>query len=743
MLLNAEQRRVDSTLVGSSTKFKIEASAKAFGILSKNLYSDPISAFIREPICNGKDSHDRAGVPDRPMKVHLPTKFDCEFRVRDYGVSISYEGIHTLYATYFASDKNHSNDEIGGLGLGSKSPMAYTDQFTVKTYKNGLRNVYQVFIGKDGTPEVTDVMLNVPTDEEDGFEVIIPIKPSDIDEVQSRYFEFAQFMPVKPESNVTPENSSTSFTRIPDVMTSFELPTRPGWEIDLLQPDRYYSWRGYPTTIVMGIVPYTLSETQIKALPDAITRNVILRCPIGSFEVSPSRETLSLNVKDYDVLNTLFKELKPRLLNIARKAVAECTNAFDAARVYTNLRTSAMFNNLLQGQGPTVTRPPKIPWNGYILPDDLIDGHANIAVDVPLPGGLKVMTFNNKPISGKPVRMVNTTDSFPVGDAMYGDVQKPNVVYWSDRKRAYRHALPDNTPRSYNLWLLFGGTREQAVRFAGMYGLTVADLPKAPSKPRVVATNDLGDPVLPSSFQYDAWPLHYRVTAAELAEKSFALMNGPAETVWEFNASQWDIDAFKWYLHDGMELPCLATIPLAHKKVRAQLEELVSWESWEEFVDECIDLDKVLAYELQGYRYRLYDNLKFPKALNEILRAYDYHIRRNDMTQLPSKMAQPLQEMLTLWQRARSQRVTIPVPQLSTLPGRDSPEYQEELREGKELLNEEIEYARNQIRQFSAANPYLASMYYKDDDYHSRYYSGDEVPVPHPDVLNAYINRQR
>ena len=41
---------------------------------------------------------------------------------------------------------------LGVLGLGSKSPFAYTDQFTVESFQGGTKRTYTAYKNEDGNP---------------------------------------------------------------------------------------------------------------------------------------------------------------------------------------------------------------------------------------------------------------------------------------------------------------------------------------------------------------------------------------------------------------------------------------------------------------------------------------------------------------------------------------------------------------------------------------------------------------
>lgn len=156
--------------VGQVGEFRIRNSAKAFNILSSGLYANKIRAIIRELSCNALDSHRDAGRPNVPFDVHLPTQLEPWFAIRDYGTGLDHKHLTDIYTTYFESTKTGSNDFIGALGLGSKSPFSYTDNFTVTAIKDGRKGIYTAFINEKGVPSVA-LMTEEQTSEPAGVEV--------------------------------------------------------------------------------------------------------------------------------------------------------------------------------------------------------------------------------------------------------------------------------------------------------------------------------------------------------------------------------------------------------------------------------------------------------------------------------------------------------------------------------------------------------------------------------------------
>ena len=153
--------------------FKIQASAKAFEILSSNIYTNKVRAVIREYNCNAYDAHVDAGT-ERTWDVHLPTHLECYFSVRDYGTGLSDESVREIFTTYFHSTKTNSNNFVGALGLGSKSAFSLVDSFTVVSYYNGIKSDYSCYKDQTGEPQVA-LLTSSETDQPNGLEVSMSV----------------------------------------------------------------------------------------------------------------------------------------------------------------------------------------------------------------------------------------------------------------------------------------------------------------------------------------------------------------------------------------------------------------------------------------------------------------------------------------------------------------------------------------------------------------------------------------
>lgn len=144
-------------------------------MLSKNLYSDAIGSTIRECASNALDSHRRAG-SDKPIVVSFKrnTQADTyEFAVEDFGIGLDADDVVNIISKYGKSTKRDSNTELGMMGLGFKAPLAYSSSFYFVARKNGMERKYMMYEGEDTNS--IDLLYEIPTTEENGVKVIVPV----------------------------------------------------------------------------------------------------------------------------------------------------------------------------------------------------------------------------------------------------------------------------------------------------------------------------------------------------------------------------------------------------------------------------------------------------------------------------------------------------------------------------------------------------------------------------------------
>ncbi len=156
----------------------MESAQVLMQMLSKNLYSDPIGSTIRECASNALDSHRRSGSKD-PIIVSLKVneQSNYEFSVEDFGTGLDADDVENIISKYGKSTKRNTNNELGMMGLGFKSPLAYSSSFFFVCRKDGVERKYTMYEGED--VNTIDLLYEAPTDQPNGVKVIVPVKYQD------------------------------------------------------------------------------------------------------------------------------------------------------------------------------------------------------------------------------------------------------------------------------------------------------------------------------------------------------------------------------------------------------------------------------------------------------------------------------------------------------------------------------------------------------------------------------------
>lgn len=142
------------------------------------LYDNPIEAALREVFSNALDATLMLPEDERqPIIIGSPTLFEPMLTVEDFACGMSLDDVREIYANYGVSTKGEDLKAMGSYGLGGKAPLAYTDNFTVETTKNGITTVF-VMQRINGEVE-TEIVSSEKTDFDSGTKVSIPVQKED------------------------------------------------------------------------------------------------------------------------------------------------------------------------------------------------------------------------------------------------------------------------------------------------------------------------------------------------------------------------------------------------------------------------------------------------------------------------------------------------------------------------------------------------------------------------------------
>lgn len=177
--LRTDQEAKSSGLEVSSMNFDTTKSAKLFHMLSSTLYSNKLQSIIRELSSNAYDSHLMKGNVDTPFELRGPTFENPVFEIRDFGVGLTAEEAEKTILCYLGSNKDDSDDFIGGWGIGSKSPFAYSSTYEVTVFKDGYETMFTCWKDENGIPNKA-ILNDGETQEPNGVRIRVPIETKDV-----------------------------------------------------------------------------------------------------------------------------------------------------------------------------------------------------------------------------------------------------------------------------------------------------------------------------------------------------------------------------------------------------------------------------------------------------------------------------------------------------------------------------------------------------------------------------------
>lgn len=324
----------------NETNLTVSDSGFIFDILANKLYTHKIPAVVREISCNAYDSHVAAGKPDVPFKVVLPSKMYPFFEVEDQGTGLSEEDIYSIYSVLGTSTKRDSNQAIGFLGIGSKSPLAYSKTFQVVSRKDGVQCTYTIYIGSDGRPVISKIS-ECETDQPNGLKVQIPVLEQDFYKFANEAKFIFSFFKVKP--TVLGDSFELTYKDATDQLEQNKM-----YCVEVAWPSS--SLYNKPLYAVMGGVCYSVDKDgflkYIKKKFDGDLNFTLLyqfmrlgtffiKFEMGDLSFSPSREQLEFNSVHTEkyIYEYIYKILNEQLDKIKLKA-SKITNIQEALNLY-------------------------------------------------------------------------------------------------------------------------------------------------------------------------------------------------------------------------------------------------------------------------------------------------------------------------------------------------------------------------------------------------------------------------
>jgi histidine kinase/DNA gyrase B/HSP90-like ATPase len=376
---------VGSTAVVGNFKITDATQARILVSLSDKMYTKKELAFVREYSTNAADAHIVAKKPIEEIIVELPTLENLNFRIRDFGSGLTEDQIANVYAVFGESTKRNSNEVNGMLGYGCKAGFAHADSFTVTSWINGEKSIYQCVKGDSQRLHSVVLLNRSASDEPTGIEVCIPVKQNSVWTVQQEAADFYKHWPTVPTIKNMTGNYADAMNRFRSQPATLK---GEGWEI------RPKSGGNATGVAYMGWVAYHLDwnvmfnrmslTSQKRVLFDLLQSNdVTLHFKMGEVQFVDSREHLEYTDFTISALMTRIESIFSCIKDAIQEKFNTAGNMWEAKKLYNAIFGTGLIDVEKGEDMPSVSDRIKIldgnltkletvflgefTWNGVVL----------------------------------------------------------------------------------------------------------------------------------------------------------------------------------------------------------------------------------------------------------------------------------------------------------------------------------------------------------------------------------------
>lgn len=311
---------------------------KMFSILLEN-YKNARSAFIRELTSNAWDAHKEANI-DKPVQITISKDDSGDFvEVKDFGYGMSKEFIKKTFSQLLKSTKNNTNQFIGGWGIGSKSPLAYQDQFTLTTIHEGLKNEYLIYKEGTGLPKILPIRTDEPTDEHSGTTVKVNLK-------NESHREGYYLTITEAEHFVTLCVKELSFFDNVWINSKVRTYTAEDYNYGKIVEGESFVYRSnlqYSSEmhIVLGKVCYPIDWKELGL--DCISIPIGIKFDIGDLMVNMTRETIKYSDEAKELIKERIEKAKKELISLYNSKNVPINGLFEFIKAKKVFETTSVY----------------------------------------------------------------------------------------------------------------------------------------------------------------------------------------------------------------------------------------------------------------------------------------------------------------------------------------------------------------------------------------------------------------
>ncbi len=333
MEINLKQLSTQATEATTGTRkmrLSENATSMVFQLFTKNIYSNPIGTVVREITSNCFDSHIEAKV-NSPVLIRKSKDSQSDtlyISFIDYGVGMSPDRVENIYGVYFESTKRCDNTQIGGFGIGGKTPLAYKrstghgegeydNGFFVITIFEGTKYFYYIYEGQEA-PEIS-LLHSEPTTEHNGTEVRVPVLEKDVPTFEKEMVRQLYYF-----ENV--------------IFEGFDRQTLSN-EYKIVR-GKNFLFRGIEHSdnihVCLGRVAYPIDYNVLGLSSYDYRLPVAVRLEVGEINVVASREQLDYNESTIKVLKAKLEAVKKEIKDMVVKQYANIVTLEDYFKVKKN-----------------------------------------------------------------------------------------------------------------------------------------------------------------------------------------------------------------------------------------------------------------------------------------------------------------------------------------------------------------------------------------------------------------------
>ena len=329
------EQAVESTTGQKRMRLSENASSMVFQLFTKNVYSNPIGTVVREIASNCFDSHTEAKVnaPVRIKKFLDPQTNTLYVSFIDYGVGMSPDRVENIYGVYFESTKRVDNTQIGGFGIGGKTPLAYKrstglgegeydNSFYVITTFEKVKYFYCIYEGAESP--VISLLHSEPTEDGNGTEIRIPILEKDAEAFskemvrQLYYFE-----------NVIFEGFEDSYRYSSTLTNEYQIVRGKSF---MFRGSEYSDYMH----ICLGRVAYPIDFNVLGVSGSDYRLPIAIRLEVGEIGVTVSRESLDYSENTIKILKKKLEVVKDEIKQLIAKQYSNVRTLEDYFNVKNN-----------------------------------------------------------------------------------------------------------------------------------------------------------------------------------------------------------------------------------------------------------------------------------------------------------------------------------------------------------------------------------------------------------------------